>query len=87
MYKWKPNEYEEKLIEAIEEIKEYCKGELEFDLFEDGWHAMDYRESYEAAFSINSDKYHKPLITEETAQKYNIDVRKCCDYCDIWMVG
>lgn len=87
MCKWKPNEYEKALIETIEEAKRYCKGELELDLFEDGWFAMDYRKDYEAAIPINNNKYDKPLITEETAQKYNVDVRECCDFCDIYIVG
>ena len=92
MMSWKPNEFEQKLIEKIEEAKNYCKGELELDLFEndmfgDGWYAMDYREDLECAFSINSTKFDKPLITEETAQKYNVDVRECCDYCNVYYVG
>ena len=92
MKTWKPNEYEQKFIEKIEEAKRYCKGELELDLLEndifgDGWYAMDYREELEGAFGISSDKYNKPLITEETSQKYNIDVIKCCDYCDVYYVG
>lgn len=89
---WTPNEYEQELIDKIEEAKEYCKGELELDFFEDdmfgdGWYAMYYREDLECAFSINSAKYDKPLILEETTQKYNVDVRKCCDYCDVAYVG
>lgn len=89
---WTPNEYEQKLIDKIEEAKRYCKGELELDLFEndmfgDGWYAMDYIESSGGAFSINSIKYNKPLILEKTTQKYNIDVRKCCDYCYVAYVG
>lgn len=85
--RWKPNEYEQALIEAIEEAERCCEGDLELDLFEDGWFAMDYRREYEAALPINLPKYNEPLITKETAQKYNIDVIKCCDYCDIYFIG
>ena len=87
MFNWMPNKNEQQLILKIEAAKRHCKGYLEFDLFEDGWFAMDYREEFEAAVPIDSEKYDVPIITEETAQKYNIDVRKCCDYCDIYIVG
>ena len=87
---WTPNAKERILIEKIEVAKRYCKGELELDLFEndefgDGWYAMDYREDLECAFPI--DQYEKPLIKIQTTHKYNIDVRKCCDYCDVAYVG
>ena len=88
MGKWKPNEYEWALISAIEEAEKYCKGELEADYIDDGWYAMDYRREFEAAFSIEENGYDKnPLISNETIKKYNVDVEKCFDYCDIDYVG
>ena len=86
------DENTKELIEKIEEAKQYCKGELELDLFDNdeygyGWYAMDYREDLEAAFPIDNNKYDKPLIAEEFAESYNINVRKCCDLCDIYYVG
>ena len=88
MSKWEPNEYEKALIEAIEEAERYCKGELELDLFDDGWYAMDYRSEYEAAFFIDENEcIKKPLISKETVQKYNVNVIKCLDYCDVSYVG
>ena len=83
---WTPNAKERMLIEKIEVAKRYCKGELELDLFYndmfgDGWYAMDYIESYGGAFPIDS--YEKPLIKVQTVRKYDIDVRKCCDYCGV----
>ena len=42
---------------------------------------------FEIVYAIDNDKYDKPLITEEFAGLYNIDVRKCCDLCDIYYVG
>ena len=89
MYKF--NEYEKALIKVIEEAQEYCKGELELDFYNDheeehlnGWYAMDYRPEYESAFFIHENGYgEKPLISGETADKNNVNVVKCCDYCDI----
>lgn len=88
----KATKYEQQFIEKINEAKQYCKGDLELDLFDDdtygySWYAMDYREEWEAAISINNKKYDEPLITEADAQKYNIDVKKCCDLCHIYYVG
>lgn len=88
MFNWMPNKNEQQLILKIEAAKKYCKGELEFDLFEDGWFAMDYREDFEAAFFIEENQcIKKPMITEEDARKYDIDVIKCLDYCDVSYVG
>ena len=82
------NEHERSLINVIKEAKRYCKGELEIDLLDDGWYAMDYREEYESAFFIEENGYNeKPLISEETIKKYNVNVRKCFDYCDVSYVG
>lgn len=88
MSKWRPNEYEEALIKVIKEAETYCKGELEIDLLEDGWYAMDYRPEFGAALAILENGYlSKPLISKETVEKYNVDVRKCFDYCNIAYVG
>ena len=87
MSKWIPNEYEEKLIEIIEEAKEYCNGELELDNFDGKWYALDYRSDLEGAFSINEEKYCNPIITDRHAKEHNVDVIRCCDYCDISYVG
>ena len=87
MSKWKPNEHEEKLIEVIEEAKKYCNGELELDNFDGEWYALDYRADLEQALSIDKAIYNIPVITDEVAQEYNIDIIKCCDYCDVSYVG
>lgn len=80
---------EAELIQKIDEAKEFCVGELELDLEERdtggyGWYARDYRRDFEAAMLISNDKYNEPLITEEVAQKYSIDVTAICDLCDIY---
>ena len=86
MSKWTPNEYEEKLIKIIEEAKEYCNGELELDNFDGEWYALDYRADLEGALSIDNEKYNTPVITDEDAKEYNVDVIKCLDYCDVLYV-
>ena len=88
MIKWKPNEYEWALISAIEEAQKYCKGELEANYIDNGWYARDYIREFEQSFLIIENGYHeKPLISDETIQKYNVDVEMCFDYCDIYYVG
>ena len=78
----------EELVETIELLKAFTKGELELDLEDGQWYAMDYREEYEGAFSIEHPYYGKnPLISEEIAKKHNIDVRLCCDDCSVAYVG
>ena len=90
------NEKEMELIEKIREAKQYVKGEIELDLREsededddtiDGWYALDYQKDWEYALSIDNDKYDDPIITAEEAEKYNVNVVKCCDYLDILYVG
>ena len=86
MAKWYPNEYEQALMNVIEEAKVYCVGELELDHFEDGWYVMDYREGFEAAFVIS--KYStRPVISDKTVRKHRVDVRRCCDKCGVAYVG
>ena len=86
------NVNEREFVTKIEEAMRYCNGDLELDLFDDeaygyGWYAMDYKKEYDAAFPINNKKYDKPLITKEDAEKYKINVQKCCDYCNVYYVG
>lgn len=89
------NKYEKALIEKIEEAKRYCRGELELDFLShyeeeclNGWYAMDYKECLGGAFEINANGYDKkPLISGDEADKYNVDVIKCCSFCNICYVG
>lgn len=85
MYKF--NDNEKKFIETLENAKRFVKGELELDNIDGEWFAMDYREDLEGAFDINVAPYDKPLITEEEAEEKGIDVGKCCDYCNAYIVG
>jgi len=80
------NENELQFIERIEEAKRYVKGELELDHWSDGWFAMDYREEFNQALSIDTKKYDKPIITDNDAENKKIDVVKCCEYCGIYYV-
>lgn len=81
------NEYEKALIAAIQEAERYVKGELEMQCHDGDWFAWDYREEYEAAFSMEVNDYHtKPIISKETIKKHNVNVIKCLDYCNVYYV-
>ena len=76
------------LIETIEFLKAYVSGELEMDLEHDGWYAKDYREEYEQAYPIKHPNYaDNPVITVKEVEENRIDVRKCCDKCNVAYVG
>ena len=77
----------ETLISIIEDAKRYVKGELELDLVEDVWIAMDYREDLGGAFPVEVKDFNNRIITAGEAKSRNIDVRKCCDICGIAYVG
>lgn len=77
------NDNEKKFIDILEEAKGYVKGELELDCEDGEWYARDYRKDFEYAFSIEKEPYDNPLITDEEAKEKDINIIKCCDYCDI----
>ena len=81
------NNNEKKFIDIINEAKRYVKGELELDCFDGKWYAMDYREDLGGTIDIEAKQYNKPLITDEEAEKNDIDIIKCCNECDIYYVG
>ena len=81
------NSKEKELIHAIRVAERYVEGELELNCEEDGWYARDYKECFSGSFALKNKEYDKPLITFEHAEKHNVDVRACCDYCGIWHVG
>lgn len=95
MSKWILNEYEKALIQEIEKAKRYCVGELEMNYqnhyeeeYLNGWYALDYKESFERAFPIESNGYDKkPVINNKTIQKYNVDVYKCFEKCNVYVCG
>lgn len=75
---------EEKFIELINKARDYVKGELELELFNDEWYARDYREESGCLFSIDIDGFDKPLITVREAKVRGIDVVKCCNRCNVY---
>lgn len=81
------NDDEKRFIRMLEEAKEYVTGELELDCEDGEWYAMDYRKDCECAFPIEAQGYNLPMITDNTADKYGIDIVKCCDYCEVAYVG
>lgn len=81
------NENERRLVAIIEDAKRYCKGELELDLVDGTWIAMDYREDLEGAFSIEAKDFCERIINVSEAENQGVDVRMCCDRCGIAYVG
>ena len=74
-------------ISILEDAKKYVKGELELDHFAGNWYAMDYREDLQEAFPIEVKGFNNLLITDKDAESRRIDIRKCCDICDVAYVG
>jgi len=79
------NENELELIGRIEEAKRYVIGELELDNCDGNWFAMDYREEFEQAFYM--ERYSDPFITDDEAERKNINIVRCCEYCGIYYVA
>lgn len=83
----KLNDNEKQFVKMLDDAWKYVKGELELDNFEGKWYAMDYRAEFECAFHIEAKPYDDPLITDEEAKENCIDIEKCCDYCNAYIVG
>lgn len=78
--------FEQDFIEIMKDASRFVKGELELDLVDGEWFAMDYREDLEGAFYLNG-IYHQPIITKVQAKLLRIDVAKCCDEFGCSYVG
>lgn len=87
MYNIKLNDNEKLFIRKIENAMRYCKGELELDIQSENWIALDYREDLAGAFPIDVKEFDDKIISLSEADNLGIDVRKCCDYCNIYYVG
>lgn len=86
--KWKPNEWEKAFMKVLKETKQYVEGELEIVYENNGWYARDYKENLGGSFIITKNGYDSiPLISDSTISRYNVDVEKCCDLCDVYRVG
>lgn len=83
----KLNKNEKIFVNKMEHTMKYCKGELELDLESEMWVARDYREDLEGAFPIDVKGFDDEMISISEADNLGIDVRKCCDYCNISYVG
>ena len=81
------NEDEKMLIGILQNAKRYVKGELELDLVDGMWIAMDYRKDLEGAFPLDTEEIADKIISEAQAKALNINVQRCCDVCDILYVG
>lgn len=79
----KLNKNEQIVIKKIEDAMKYCKGELELNLIDGVWIAMDYRKDLEGSFLIDEKEFNDEIISTIEAKSLDVDVIKCCDYCDI----
>ena len=75
------------LINIIEDMKKYVKGELELDCIDGVWIARDYREDLGGAFPIEIKNFNDKIIKVSEAEANGIDVRTCCNYCGVACVG
>lgn len=83
----KLNKNEKAFVEMLEEAEKHVGGELELDCVDGEWFAMDYKENLGGAFRLERPPYDRPIISDEYADKKNIDIRKCCDACGVAYVG
>lgn len=81
------NEDEKILIGILQNAKRYVKGELELDLVDGMWIAMDYRKDLEGAFPIDTKEITGRIISKSEAKALGINVQKCCDECNVLYVG
>lgn len=81
-----PNQYEINFMKLLLKVEKYCSGNLELNLDEYGnWWARDYIKSLGGSFIVK-EFCMKPLIAEKRAKRMNINVRQCCDECDVYHV-
>lgn len=78
---------EQRLMDILEEYKKYVVGELELNLVNGIWLAYDYRKDFESASEIEVKGVNPQVISVEEATNLGIDVRKCCDACNVAYVG
>lgn len=89
------NEYEKALIQEIEKAEKYCVGDLEMNYQDwhkeehlNGWYATDYRRKDGISYSIEENGYdEKPIISNKTIEKYNVDVHRCFTKCHVYVCG
>ena len=79
------NENEKEFITKLKNIMPFVKGELELNCCNGDWYAFDYREELSAAFPM--ERFNLPLISDKMAKIMNIDIVKCCDFCDVYHAG
>ncbi len=80
------NKRELELIENIQAAESYVSGDndLEIDSYNDGWYACEYNGDESRIMDSYS---NEPLITNEEIEKYNVNIYKVLDYCNVYYCG
>lgn len=80
------NKRELELIEDIQAAESYVTGDndLEIDSYNDGWYACEYNGDESR---VMDDYSNNPLITDEEIEKYNVNIYKVLDYCNVYYCG
>jgi len=80
------NKRELELIENIQAAESYVSGDndLEMDFYNDGWYACEYNGDESRIMDSYS---NEPLITNEEIEKYNVNIYKVLDYCNVYYCG
>ena len=80
------NKRELELIDDIKSAESYISGnnDLEMDYYNDGWYAHEYNGDQSIPLY---DYSTKPLITDGEIDKYNVNIYKVLDYCNVYYCG
>ena len=80
------NKRELELIDDIQSAESYVSrdNDLEMDFYDGGWYACEYNGDES---KIMDNYSNEPLITEEEIEKYNVNIYKVLDYCNVYYCG
>lgn len=92
----KMNLHEKALCKVIKEAETYINDGTEIEINHqynkdnpkfNGWYAMRYKEN-DGAYPLYANGYDRqPLISDETIERFNVDVYKCFKYCKVAYCG
>ena len=83
------NRKELQIINMINQAKAWisCGCELEIDLFNGGWYCMEYNAKRGEAIPMDYYIYKLPIITDQEADDWHVDMHKIFDYCKVAYCG
>lgn len=85
---WIPNKNEIAIIRLIEKAKMFVLGtvEINYDEEREAYFVKDYRKGLGASVEIDEKYSNVPILTKEHEKYFDINIQKCCDYCDVYYV-